>query len=470
MRSPTGMLTILLLTSSIPAAEPASVPAGRRQLFLDDYVIAEIQGLKRTLHQPQKRGAVIRGKPNEVIQIRTAPVWDADAKVYKLWILGTDRPFWTSADGLHWTPGPVPDLRTDHVVYDPHDPDPHRRFKSAQTNEFFAVSPDGVHWTKVPVEKVPSSDESNLSYDPAEKLFIHTVKRDSKYGRSVAVAVSRDFQKWDDHGIVFQADDEDQKMGAETIRRRIADPTLMPMFHVDEQVFGVDVYNMGVFHYEGQYIGLPAMFHSTGPVPNYPNTDGFQVIQLAVSRDLKQWTRVADRAIFIGPSRLNSGAYDLTQILPPSAPVVRGDELWFYYTGLKYRATFNYEGTYPNGGTKDKPGLEADRGAVCLAVLRRDGFVSLDAANDGFVITKPFRLTGAEVLLNLKSSEEGQATVEVLDENQTLLAESETVVGNGVRLPVRWKALENLKAWTGQTVRFKFRLRHASLFAFEIGS
>src|SRR5690606_22348571 len=128
--------------------------------------------------------------------------------------------------------------------------------------------------------------------------------------------------------------------------------------------------------------GLPAMFHATGPIPNYPNTDGFQIIQLAVSRDLKQWERVADRGRFIGPSRLDSGAYDLTQILPPSEPVVHGDELWFYYTGLKYRSTFFYEGTYPDGHTVDKPGLDPDRGGVCLAVLRRDGFVSLDPVDD----------------------------------------------------------------------------------------
>src|SRR5262249_13529384 len=155
-----------------------------------------------------------------------------------------------------------------------------------------------------------------------------SVKRGGKFGRSVAIATSPDFQTWNDYGVVFQADAEDQRRGKEIIRQRVADPTLMPLAYVEENVFRVDVYNMGVFHYEGQYIGRPAMFHATGAVPNYPNTDGFHLIQLAVSRDLKTWERVADRAIFIGPSRLDSGAYDLTQILPPSAPVVRGDELW----------------------------------------------------------------------------------------------------------------------------------------------
>ena len=462
----------MMISRIVSAADAVQIPAGQRQLFLDDYVIAEIHGLKRMLHQPQKRGAVIRGRrKGETIQIRTAPVWDADAKLYKIWLLNADVTLWLSADGLHWTPGPVPDLRVDHVVYDPNDPDPNRRFKGAQTNEYFAVSPDGVHWTKLPVGKVASSDESNLSYDPSEKLFIHTVKRSGKYGRAVALAVSRDFEKWNDYGLVFESDDEDQRLGAETIRRRVADPTLMPPFYVDEKSFRVDVYNMGAFHYEGQYIGLPAFFHATGPVPNYPNTDGFQVIQLAVSRDLKRWSRVADRSVFIGPSRLNSGAYDLTQILPPSAPVVRDDELWFYYTGLKYRSTFHYIGTYPQGTIEPRKNLDPDPGAVCLAVLRRDGFLSLDAGGkEGFVLTRPFLLPSESVFLNLNGGEKGQALVELINSEGRTTATSEPVQGDGVRLPVRWKAADDLRSLAGQMVQLKFRLTDASLFAFEFGN
>lgn len=466
-----GVIAYFFVTVSITSAEPAiEIPAGQRQLFLDDYVIAELAGLKRTLHRPRKRGAVIRSAAGETIQIRTAPVWDPEANVYKLWLLSTQRPLWISAEGLHWTPGPVPNLRTDHVVYDPKDPDPNRRFKGVQTNAYFAVSPDGVEWTKLPVEKVPSSDESNLSYDPAEGLFIHSVKRGGTFGRSVAIAVSRDFEHWDDYGLVFQADEEDQQRGAAIIRRRVADETLMPMFHVDQSVFNVDVYNMGVFYYEEQYIGLPAMFHATGPVPNYPNTDGFQIIQLAVSRDLRQWRRVADRETFIGPSRLDSGAYDLTQILPPSAPVVHGDELRFYYTGLKYRASFIYEGTYPDGRTMDKPGLDPDRGAVCLAVLRRDGFVSLDpVAEQGTLVTRPFPLPAAALNLNIEPEQGGHAQVELLDQNGAVLATSKPITTEGVSVPVVWQANVDLRTFVGQVVSLKVRLDRCALYSFALG-
>ena len=36
------------------------VPPGERQLFLDDVGISEINNLNRTMHQPAKKGAVIR--------------------------------------------------------------------------------------------------------------------------------------------------------------------------------------------------------------------------------------------------------------------------------------------------------------------------------------------------------------------------------------------------------------------------
>ena len=96
------------------AANPMfQVPAGQRQLFLDDYGIAEIENLKRTMHTPAKKGAVIRPDYNTGERgygARSAPMWDRDAKLFRFWING--RPddmtiaacsYFQSKDGLHWT-------------------------------------------------------------------------------------------------------------------------------------------------------------------------------------------------------------------------------------------------------------------------------------------------------------------------------------------------------------------------------
>jgi hypothetical protein len=281
----------------------------------------------------------------------------------------------------------------------------------------------------------------------------------------VALATSRDFRTWTDLGLVFQADDSDQQRGKHNIEARRADKTLEQTLYDDPRVYNVDVYNMGVFRYEGIYIGLPAMFHSTGPVPNYPNTDGFHLVELTCSRDLKEWSRLGDRQPFIGPSRLDSGAHDLTQILPPSAPVVRDDELWFYYTGLKWRSSFNYIGTYPSGEPVPIPGRDRDGGAVCLAVLRRDGFVSLDAGeHEGSVLTQPFTLPAGKLHVNV-DAHQGELRAEVCDKGGQTLAKSEAIRGDLPHVEIRWQQgkLVDLK---DQPVCLRFTLRNASLFSY----
>ncbi len=438
---------------SLSAADSAfEVPAGQRQLFLDDHGIARIEGLRSP-------------DPKKTIQTRTAPVWDPEAGLYKLWVLTIDENLWQSRDGLHWTPGPKMNTRISMAVYDPGESDAARRFKAPLLNRGFAVSPDGVTWTSLDLPKIQSSDEGNFSLDAENGLFIHTVKRGGRFGRSVALATSRDFKTWKDYGVVFQADERDQELGRERIKARMADPSFNRPPYDDPAVYNVDVYNMGVFRYEGLYIGMPALYHATGPVPNYPNTVGFHLVQLAWSRDLKEWKRPAGRQPFIGPSRLNSGAYDLTQILPPSAPVIHGDELWFYYTGLKWRGSFTYEGKFPDGRYIPVRGKDRDGGAVCLAVLRRDGFVSLDADDKtGTIETQPFEVTAANLHANVDVFD-GELQIEVLNQDGQAVAVSKAVKGDHPRIAINWQR-GSLADFKGQTVSLRFKVRNGSLFSY----
>ena len=466
------MITLVVLAgySTAPASPDDGavhrVAAGVRQLFLDDVGIAMRRGLQRRMHRPQKRGAVIRSPdPQQTVQTRTAPVWDPVAKRHKLWVIGIDQNLWESSDGLHWVPGPPTDTRIMMAVHDPRDPDPARRFKSPLLNQGFAVSADGVHWKKLEVGKIDSFDEGNFSYAPTQGLFVHTVKRRGTYGRALALASSRNFVDWQDMGLVFQSDDRDQTLGRQHIDARFADPGLSHPPYRDPSVYNVDVYNMGVFYYEGVYLGVPALYHATGPVPNYPNTVGFHLLQLAFSRDLKEWHRLGDRSTWIGPSRRGSGAYDMTQILPPSAPLTRGDELWFYYTGLKWRGSFTYQGTFPNGKMIPVRGKDRDGGAICLAVLRRDGFISLDAGDSpGVLETEEFVLPERQLYLNA-DAQDGDIQATLLDGSGRSLATSEILTGDHPRAKVAWKngsAAEHL----GERVTLRLTLRNARVYSY----
>jgi hypothetical protein len=464
------------------------VPAGQRQLFLDDYGIARIENLRRTLHQPVKKGAVIRpDRPWEnVLQTRCAPAWDPMVKRFKLWMITSttipgvgEMTYAESKDGIHWTK-PIlrqkmiqgslennivtvdpklewPANAIENVVFDPDDPNPFRRFKglaNAHSREPI-VSPDGIHWKRLNVPALPSNDESNLSYDRLTGTFIATLKTNSApktggpYGRSHAIWTSKDFDHWTNLEVIFHVDARDQKLGLRNMHARLADPTLHHPF-IDPAGGFVDVYNIGVSRYEGLYIGFPAMFHHTGRGPGPDPHIGFHLVQLACSRDLRIWKRLGNRNTFIGPSQVASGAYDLTQILPPTGPVVRGDELWFYYTGIKFRV----------------PPKDASKyGAVCLAVLRRDGFISLDTGErGGTLLTQPFMAPAKKMFVNLDATQ-GELQADVLDRNGKVLATTSPMKGDLLRGEVKWQK-GNRADFTGKVVSIRFRLRNAAFYSY----
>ncbi|MDX9972846.1 MAG: hypothetical protein RBU21_07650 [FCB group bacterium] len=477
------------------AAAEFEVPFGQRQLFLDDHGVEETTNLTRTLHAPEKRGPVIRPQPPHemAIQTRCAPAWNPERKVYQIWTLvsGMEYPtggyaYFESKDGIHWT-RPVlnqrevyglkennylaDDAKILNAIYDADEPSPDRRYKGLVTgeNRAPAVSPDGVHWTRLEVPPVPSWDESNMSFDRASHTYLLTVKQGGPYGRAVYLSTSQDFQNWTKPELAFCADEQDQILGKERIARRFADPKMQqPTFNIPEK-YNVDVYNMGIFRYEGVYIGLPSMFHQTGKVDGtYKGFDdwdispemravykrdgdwsGFHHIQMLCSRDLKTWTRLAGRQPFIDNSPAGEDVYDSGCIIGPSAPVPHGDELWFYYTGLK---------AYGGPST-------ADNAAVNLAVLRRDGFFSLDAADDeGTLLTKPFVLPGGELFVNV-NAKKGRLRAELLDGNGRILARFSEIRGDRTHKKLKWRG-GDLAHWKGRPVQLRLTLRNASLYSY----
>jgi hypothetical protein len=92
-------------------AEPLDIGSGR-QLFLDDFISERIDGLERVMHQPVKRGAVIKpDQPWETsLQTRCSPAWGEERKRFNLWLItSTNIPgfagtsYAESKDGVHWT-------------------------------------------------------------------------------------------------------------------------------------------------------------------------------------------------------------------------------------------------------------------------------------------------------------------------------------------------------------------------------
>jgi hypothetical protein len=463
------------------------VPQGQRQLFIDDHGVASMENLTQTLHQPSKKGAVLRPALGEhAMQTRSAPHWDPEREEFRL--LAQMR-WYRSADGLHWAmvdgelqpEGSKPEV---HALRDDADPDPKRRYKGLtshvinvdtgnrvvhsseqvdpegkpwpgtrfERNLDFLVSDDGFNWQRLDAE-VSSFDEHNLSYDPVEEQFLLSFKKTGTYGRAHMISTSPDFQHWSDPVMAIQADDLDQDLGRLHIEEFLRSSNveyLKPFPNTPDWHWqNVDIYNAGVFRYEGIFLALPALYYAKGARWT-SHTLRFTRIELWCSRDLHQWERVANRRAFIPWSPGNSGAYDLSKNLPPSYPLVRGDELWFYYSGRKEQSAF--------------PEPDLDGAAVCLAVLRRDGFVSVDAGGDeGHLLTRPFVPPGSSLWVNADAGK-GELKVEAVGEKDEVIAVAGPLEGDDRRLQIQWD--EGDPTAGGTPIQLRFSLRHAALYSY----
>ena len=535
------MKTLVLFTTLIAASaatartaeknEPLDIDS-RRQLFLDDFMIDRMNGLTRTMHQPVKRGPVLKAEePWEGVYIGvfSPPMWIPDEGIFKQVYecrydgyrgkAGHKYALAISRDGIHWEKPnlglvefdgskennlfPTPDnRRLVHVVFDPDDPDPQRRYKGLLTvprGRVPVVSADCLHWEKLDA-RLPSSDAGTMAFDRKKRLFMAMLKRGNAntVGRSYDVSFSKDFAEWSDPRFMFGMDkDLDQKMAIDVIRRRLANPALAkPLFIDPDPAIGwrrpegkrhiptwqAECYNFGVVPYEGLYLGLITVYYPTGQrLPERTNADGFNLIQLAVSRDLKDWKRLGDRQPFLEPSPLTRGLvgnYDRLQLAAYNGIIQQGDEVRFYYGGIKRRVP--QHDRWPDGSKRDPSTLsdseradwlEDTHSAMCLAVLRRDGFISLTAGDEaGQLITKPLVVTGSQLLLNVNVHESGEARVEVLGEDKKAirgfeLSSSVPLRGEDVNQVVQWRDKADWARLAGKTVSLRIQLRNADLYA-----
>ena len=481
-----------------------------KQLFIDDHIVEEIDNLIHKLHQPQKPegNAVLRPKhrwENAGIQIRQAPVWVPEEGIFKWLYMGSSTPlgserklspgdgfpslrhtcYATSTDGVNWEKPTVGlydyagisgDSKQNNIIpvedgallflaplYDPDDPDPERRYKGLA---FWRgpglspmVSPDCLHWRYLDVPVISSQDEAEVTHDVDRKQFILTHKHRGPYGRSVYLTTSEDFEHWSERELIFHADERDQENGKARLAKFFQDPDYSTPVYNKPEDYNTDIYHMGVFPYEGLYLGLPVMFHWSSANPS----DGRKSIELTSSRDLRHWNRVADRAPFIELSPLGVGAYDLAQIQPANRPIVRNNELWFYYAGLKYRA-LSYQDRQAQA--------YRDGGAVCMARLRMDGFVSLHGGREwGSVLTKPLVVEGGELHINVDSWR-GQVRVEILDASSGQVIpgfsrdECIPAVTDSIDETMQWQGERQFGELEGKTVRIRFWVLKAELYAF----
>jgi hypothetical protein len=464
---------------------------GHRFLFLDDEHITRLGNLRRVVNPPtpHPENPVFRGdrawEKFGVSQMGTV-LFDEKENLYKFWYLplmgcGPTRPltidgltftqsrtfvaYATSKDGVHWDKPSLGQVEFEgskennllkigklnpegiSVLYEPDKgykafywehgnlhthPDGRVLWSEGEGDGMWvSFSPDGIHWTNYennPVGPYPSDTGHYVVRDPSTGNYMAY----GRFGfmRNMALMTSEDFYRWTRPELIFEPDDLEE-----------AGPAPATQF-----------YGMSVDIYEGLYLGGLWIYRE--------GTDGKIDTQLAVSRDGVHWNRVADRQVFLPLEP--EGSWGSGMIRSTARYITRGDKIYIYYGVI--------DG--PHGGPNFPAGTITRKypSAISLGILRRDGFVSLDAGTEeGTLLTKPIWLAGRPLHLNVDVRSAGSASVSVCHWNGQFplqgFEKSIPITTDATDTVVRWSA-ESLEKLSGQCVRLKIQLRNAKLFSF----
>ena len=475
------------------------------QLFLDDHLVDDQVNLCREMQQPVKHpGNPLFGQDHpweDQCLVYVSVLFDEDFGRFRCWYMAAeafrqtlpDQPeiaklgkyyicYAESTDGIHWTKPAVgrPGL-SDHVGHNivipgghgvcvlktPDDPDPRRRYKAAGGN-VLACSPDGIDWTlRDWIDAVGKNDTcpSLVQWKGQYLAYVRNQEEDPSWPgimRGVGLCVSDDFDHWTPKSSIFTTDGRDGY------------PWSQP-------------HALGVTPYGDVLIGLLPTLEMV-PEPGN-NLLGDMPVQLVVSRDGRQWHRVADRAVFMpqaaaGP--IGQRPWDV-RFHPASHFFVKDDVVHLYYYGSPQRWG---EGAWLNGRQKfghheDRIGEAQDLYparlyGVGLATLPADRFVSVRPVNwaaEGRLTTVPVTCRGRDLLVNA-AIDVGSLAVELLDEHGAVIpgydrSRSRFETHDALRCRVTWQddggerplaaALQN----HGE-IAFRFILHNCELFSFQV--
>jgi len=453
-----------------------------RQLFVDDFLI-ERTTLKRTLHSAELHPASPVLSPDKAWEKAgkwkdyggsyaipfSDGVWhDPRDKLFKMWYMGGllySTCYATSKDGIHWhrpnldvRPGTNivhPGNRDSCTVWlDLDENDPKRRYKMFRFQKtprrglVLHYSEDGVHWGGEVAWAGKCHDRTTVFYNPFRKVWVCSIKATLPPSPPYKMRVRRYNEgsdpvsalRWGGYG------DPPLWLGAER-----PDP------HQPDRIVPSVVYNLDAVAYESVMLGLFSIHQA--PADKKLGRPKQNRVFAGFSRDGFHWHRPYVKPLFGVSERKGDWNWGNVQSVGGCCLIV-GDKLYFYHSG---RA-----GTGRSGKHKGFWDADASTG---LAVLRRDGFASMDAGNEEATLTtRPVRFKGKHVFVNVDAGA-GELRVELLDVKEQVIPEFSKAICEPIRAdktlqPVRWRGTDDVSGMAGKPVRLRFYLRSGRLYAF----
>lgn len=445
------------------------------QLFLDDYWVQDQEGLKRTLHQPQKwtENPVITAEVpwEENPYCFGTVIYDEEDSVFKFWYQSYNQTldtsdktpilYATSSDGLEWVRPNLGiiefqgssknnivlqnygfhDLYSPSVIKDMDDPDPNKRYKMIwwdfplgkkgyqDDGMCVAFSPDGIRWEKHSGNPVLHATKSEQSISD-----VMSVMKDQNTGRFVAYT-----KGWSDPWPSFRQIVRTES--SDFIHWTKPEVVITHAHNLEDP----QSYGMTVSQYGNNYIGQLYSYKK----PGNETID----VQLAVSHDNKKWSRVANQATFIPLGK--AGSWDDGMIFSP--PI------------------FNHNGKtviYYSGWDNAHNSKERRRSGIGLATLRLNGFVSLDAGGEGEMTTRLIQNAEGPLLVNANATG-GVLQMELLDARGIpipgyAMSDCLPIQSDDTMHWVRWKDYELLPN-SLEAIRIRCKLKNTSLYGFYAG-
>lgn len=476
---------------SLPYMEnkPEVIPVNLgRQLFVDDFLIAETD-MQRVCHPAKfyEGNPVLAADKSWEYTFEGAPyaapfsdgIWydETDGK-FKMWYLAGagslhkhPQSFYTcyaeSSDGKHWTKvdaGVVPgtnivdtcDRDAATVWLDKAASDPDKRFKLFNVEKhrggwkiILKYSKDGIHWSEGVAQSGPVGDRTTVFYNPLTDKWAISLRQGAKAdGRS--------------RGYLEHADPEMAVSLAHSLAQGIKDRNIVLWFtpsdkervHPGFPDVRPAIYNFDAMPYESVMLGFYAMWK--GPENNVCNELGIQKrneIGMGYSRDGFHFYRPTYEPI-MGVNE-TEGAWNWGNMQSViGVPLVVGDSLYLYASGRKKNPVM-WDGFTSTG----------------LAMLRRDGFVSMATSQEGYLTTEKVTFDGDYFFVNAEAK---GLKVELLDADGKVIpgfskedCDALTAL-NATKQPVSWKSGKNIGTLKNKAVRIKFYLTEGHLYAFWI--
>jgi len=463
----------------------ASAVGLSKQLLIDDEVIAEKTNLTRRLGSVTKAGPVLKPTLDSdhggFFGFYHTALYNPHESKFQMWyVVGVRKEgeyrgvgYAESNDGIHWTKPLVSadgksnivlPMSGNSVMLDPTLPWGHEeKYKAAwmhpQSRVALSYSSDGRRWNSYnngnPVSHRAGDTQNQIFWDPDRKAYILGTRTDLGPGGGPTEHRGWRFMVHDKGGDI-----RNHPTAWKTILDRIAvnDPQQPPGSVVPDLQF----HHISMWRYEGIWFQLFNIW--TAPTQKeYDENDDrnrhdrdVSDYYVGASRDVVAIDRSFVHARQPLIPRGAGGTWDDDIVVPSNNIVTRGDEHWIYYCGMNERI-FNFK--------------NHERSYVGLAKLPLDRFIGLVAGQEfGTVVTKPFRLEGDRLQLNV-DAKLGELQVEVLD------AGGHPIAGYGgddamtyrnvdeLRLSPRWS--KQLPEIRGRDIRLRFRLRNAGLYAFQ---